>query len=246
VSRAKASEEPKEIVPYAPPPEPPAELEIPPVWQLSEKGRQAISVASAQANTQHGIYANVPLVCKQDCPYATICYAWQNGQVEPGDRCPMEIGAILQAHRAYCAELGVDPESIVDLGLIKDLIDTEVIIERCNKILAIEGEVIKQVIVAVDSEGRPLRRPEVHKALDIKEKMQRRKNEILNLLHATRSAKAKTEKLGALDPSSQASQLRELFERMYTVNTTYDADQDVHVPNNPDNLEDNEGKDEAT
>ena len=47
------------------------------------------------------------------------------------------------------------------------------------------------VEVGTDAKGRAIRRPEVHGALLIKEKMQKRKNEILRLLNSTRQDQAR-------------------------------------------------------
>lgn len=199
-------------VPQQPDSQAPA-LDLPSAWKLSDRGRQALAHAVAMRRTVHGFYASVPFLCKAaNCRFASVCEAYREGLVQEGDRCVLEIAEILERYRGYVTELQLSPDSLVDLGLLKDLIDCDVMIERADKLLAVDGKIVEYVTVGIAENGQPIRRPEVHKAIEIKERMQKRKNEILQLLNATRKDKARTAALNTLDPSTHASKLRELFE----------------------------------
>ena len=81
---------------------------------------------------------------------------------------------------------------MVNVGLVKDLIDCEIMIERANQLIAENGGMIKDVVVGISEDGTPLYRPEIHKALEIKERYGKRKDNILQLLNSTPKDKAKT------------------------------------------------------
>lgn len=206
--------------------------DAPKTWRFSDKGLQAVRHAIASRRTPYGFYASVPMICRaNNCKFASVCEPFHQGLVQEGDRCVIEIAEIMERYQGYAHELGLSPDSVVDLGLLRDLIDCDLIIERADKVLAIEGEIIKYVTVGVTDSGHPIRRPEVHKALEIKERMQRRKNEILQLLNATRKDKARTNPLGVLDPSSHAAKLREIFE-IYVRKETLPSE-NASSPSNP-------------
>ena len=199
-------------IPPQPNSEVPALDSASPAWRLSEKGRQALAHAIAMRRTTHGFYASVPFLCKASaCRFAAVCDPYQQGLVQEGDRCVLEIAEIIERYRGYATELQLQPDSLVDLGLLKDLIDCDIMMERADKQLAVDGRIIEHVVVGVGENGQPIRRPEIHKAIEIKEKMQKRKNEILQLLNATRKDKARAAQ-AAMDPSSHAAKIREIFE----------------------------------
>lgn len=186
---------------------------LPMQWNVDEKGIEAIKVAKAMSRTHTGLYANIPIICKgEKCPYAATCgikAAGMDIETLKGQRCPMEIAEITQKFQWYVTQLEVDPENIVDLGMIKELVDIDIMLERADKRMAVEGDFIEMVIVGMDEDGNALRRPEIRKSVDFKERMQKRKDSLLQLLNSTRKDKAGSKLQIEMDPSSYAAQLME-------------------------------------
>lgn len=202
-------------------PELPADLpdlpSMPDTWvcKQPEKASQAMKLANMMNNTRHGLFASIPLVCKgEDCPYAATCVAVLYQTAPVGDRCPVEIVNISQKFTQYCDELGVDGTKAVDAGLIKELIDCEIVIDRCSQLIAGDGDMIKDVVVGISEEGTPFTRPEIHQAINIKDKTQRRKNEILQLLNSTPKDKAKTDGSQLMDASRYAAEIMKKYMEM--------------------------------
>lgn len=202
-------------------PQLPADLpelpDVPDTWvsKQPKKASQAMRLANKMNKTRHGLFASIPLVCKgEDCPYASTCLAVMYDTAPVGDRCPMEIVSISQKFAQYCQELGVDETKAVDAGLVKELIDCEIIIDRCNQLIADEGDMIKNVVVGISEDGTAYTRPEIHQALNIKDRTQRRKNEILQLLNSTPKDKAKSDGSQLMDASRYAADIMKKYMEM--------------------------------
>lgn len=200
-------------------PDVPELRDVPSTWpQPSEKSVAAMKLASGAFNTKHGLFASIPLVCKgHGCPYASTCIAIIYGLAPEGERCPVEIAGIAHRFKAYCDELNIDEYKLTHVTLVKELIDCEIIIERCNQLLAAEGELIVDVIAGISESGETFQRPEIHKALDIKDRNLKRKNEILQLLNSTPKDKAKSEGTNIIDPSQYASSIMQKFMEAQTI-----------------------------
>lgn len=178
----------------------------------SDKAKTAMKLAYTMHSTKHGLFASVPLVCKADkCPYASTCIAHLYGVAPYGERCPIEISNITMRFKQYCEELDIDDKKMVNVGLVKDLIDCEIMIERANQLIAENGGMINDVVVGISEDGTPIHRPEIHKALEIKERYGRRKDNILQLLNSTPKDKAKQSNVTMLDPSKYAAQILNKF-----------------------------------
>lgn len=189
--------------------------ELPAEWGVSEKGMEAIRVAVAMAQTKHGLFASVPIVCKGiKCPYADTCALIPKDLVVPGERCPLEIAAIMDRFQSYMEHLGIEPDNIVDMNLLKNLIDLEIQIVRTDRKTASSGDMIERVFAAVDDAGEAHYKPEISKATELKLKLISEHGKILNLLHATRKDKAGDKLTLSMDPSSYASSLLEKKRRM--------------------------------
>ncbi|MCW4014022.1 MAG: hypothetical protein NWF07_13700, partial [Candidatus Bathyarchaeota archaeon] len=167
---------------------------LPAEWNMDSKGLEALKVVQAMNSTRGGLYANGPLICKgKNCPFLETCTVHAVGMdVDDlvGQRCAVEINDITRRFDGYCEYLGVEPDNLVDLGMIKELVDIEIMLERANKRMAQEGDFIEMIVVGVSENGDAIRRPEIRKSVDFKERMQRRKNDLLTLLNATRKDKA--------------------------------------------------------
>jgi hypothetical protein len=182
-------------------------------WNVSETGKESFKLFLNQMGTKHGMYASIPMTCKgSNCPYTKVCLAMEYGMAPIGERCTREMAMIFDKVDKYCKELEVDDTKIVNLSLIIELIDAEIMIMRCDSLLAAEGEIIQDVAVGVTDSGKEITRPEIHKAVDMKEKWIKIRHNVLNQLNSTPKDKARQEVGVTIDPSKYASRLLKLAE----------------------------------
>lgn len=182
--------------------------ELPASWIKTDKAKKALEIARKERQKKHGLYSSMPMLCKgYRCPYAKSCYLLEAGEAPEGERCPIELAFIMERFERYSRELSVDHDRVVDMSLLRDLIECELMIDRCDRVLAQEGEMVVEVpAFSSPVTGEVYHRPEAHQALGIKDRMQKRKNEILQLLNSTRKDQAKLA-MSTLDPSSYATQI---------------------------------------
>jgi hypothetical protein len=160
-------------------------------WSMSEKGHVAISASMAMLSTKHGMYANIPIICKGDsCPYAATCQILKNDLAPFGEPCPSEIAKIIKKYDDVCRELSITDEDEVDKMLLRDLINYEIMLDRCDSKVAQKADFIEIVPFAVGEDGTVLERPELDQAVVFREKIAKKKNETLQLLNSTRKDKA--------------------------------------------------------
>lgn len=184
-------------------------VELPAAWGSSDRMKKALQSSLIAGGVKHGLFAAIPMVCRgaDRCAYADTC-ALAMQQMEPeGERCPIEISHILTKYKAYTQELSIDEENIVDMTLVKDLVDLDVQIARADNKLAIDGDFIQMVTVTITEEGDEIQNPAIHKAVEYKDKLLKKRHDVLQLLHSTRKDKAGDKLTVTLDPSSYAAQL---------------------------------------
>lgn len=176
-------------------------------WSYNNQASfENVRKARAVTNMKHGMYAGVPIICRGvDCPFRETCWI-PDQDLEVGGRCPIEVGAILERFDAYVKEFNVKDEDTTDHSAIKDIIDIEIMMLRADNSLAISGDFIEEVVAGTDSNGRAIKRPELHKAFEAKGRLRQERIKLLNQMNATRKDK-KQEVQGLTDPSSIASSL---------------------------------------
>ncbi len=180
-------------------------VELPSAWAQSLTNMQEVTRARQSFNLRHGMFANVPMICKgSQCPSNALCHIPIRKRPTL-KRCPIEIGFLVDRYDKLCQELEVGPEDYFDQGQIKDLVDIELKLIRANGQLAIAGHFIEDVVAAVDDKGNEITRPELHKATEYEERLLSRKSKILADLRATRKSKKEGDKLG--EASSFAADL---------------------------------------
>ena len=184
---------------------------MPMQWRMSDKGREAIVIASSMSSMKSGMYTSIPIICRgSDCPFIETCDIKAAGVDVDGiinERCPVEIADVVQRFQWYSDHLQVDTNNVIDLGMIKELVDIDVMLERASRRMASEGDFIEMVAVGQDADGRAIFRPDIRKSVDFKERMQKRKDTLLQLLNSTRKDKAGNKLQIQMDPSSYAAAL---------------------------------------
>jgi predicted house-cleaning noncanonical NTP pyrophosphatase (MazG superfamily) len=182
--------------------------EMPSAWGVSPKLSEGITRMLSMQSVKHGMYASIPIVCRgSECPYAEVCPLLQMQLAPVGERCPIEIALILKGFDDYSTEFNIDQSNIVDMTIVKDLIDLDVQINRANNILAIDGSFMQDIVVTITENGDQITNPAIHKASEYKDKLLKKKHEMLTLMNSTRKDKASDKLTVVLDPSTYAAQL---------------------------------------
>jgi hypothetical protein len=172
-------------------------------WQLSEEGRKAKELAGHLSNLRHGFYATIPIRCKADeCPYADVCPIFKMGKAPYGEVCPVEAATVEELTKRYIKEFDVNEEDMVDVSMIRNLVDIDISILRCNKKLAIDADIVQDVIVGITEQGQAITQPQINKAYDLQERLLNRREKILTLMQGTRKDKVQAGQAANLDPST--------------------------------------------
>ena len=201
------------------------EIELPSTWKVSNETKGMIAQSLSIYNTKHGLYAAIPMMCKgQECPYADVCPLLDGGMDPSGSRCPLEIGLIMKRYDEYTEEFQVDEANVVDMGLVKDLIDYDIQLFRAENKIAMQGDFIEDVVVTVTENGQEVTAPQISKAAEYKEKIQNKKYKALQLMHSTRSDRAGDKLTLTLDPSTYAAQLMAQVAKDMKPGQIFDAD----------------------
>jgi hypothetical protein len=203
---------------------------LPKDWKINQYGATALMTASMMSQNQYARYASIPIVCKgKDCPFMATCGMDAAGiDVTQliGQRCPMEIQFIIDKFDKYKEELDIDQEAEIDLSLVKELVDLDVMIRRADLKMAQEGDFVEQVAVSINMKGQIIKRSELSKSVDLKDKMLKKRHDILQLLNSTRKDKAGSKLTISMDPSSYAAMLLEK-KKAEEAGRSVDADYEV-------------------
>lgn len=206
--------------------------QLPSMWKQNAKGIQNVVKARQTLGLKHGMFASVPIICKgHACPYFETCWIPEE-DLQIGERCPIEIAAILERFDKYCKELSIDVDNeIVDAGLVKDVVDIEIMMVRADGLLAKDGNLIEEVVAGVSPKGQEYYRPELHPAVELKEKLRKEKTRILNQLNATRKDKKGVNTI-AMDPSSVAARIIAKVRNIEAKDNIIDVyPEDADIPN---------------
>lgn len=167
------------------------------MWGISSAVIREIGNMNRVYSSKHGMFASVPIICKDaDCVYKDVCMVSQS-QRKVGQRCPMEIAAILSRYEQWCAHFDIDTSNdmidskdLVDATLIKDLVNIEVQILRAENKIALNGDFMADTLLDIDKKCQPYLGKIVSAETEFLMTLQDRKIKILNQLNATRKDKA--------------------------------------------------------
>jgi len=101
------------------------------------------------------------------------------------------MGMVSQFTGEYMEQLDVSPNNLVEVSMVRDLVDQEVQYLRKTKLLAKE-HFIQENIIGVDKDGEPILKKELHLAVELEDRLHKRRKDLRNQLLATREARAKT------------------------------------------------------
>jgi hypothetical protein len=212
------------------------------VWKVNPNIAKEITNINKVYSSKFGLFASIPMICKaDDCQFKDVCMVNHNERVE-GRRCPMEISAILSRFEMWCSHFNIDtsmdfidPKDIVDVSLIKDLVNIEIQIIRAENKIALNGDFMQTVLVEVDKRCNAYYSEDIHPATRFIMDLQNRKDRILNQLHSTRKDLAGDMKKNS--PTDDAiklfKQIREIekssdsFKNMDITDVEFDADGNI-------------------
>lgn len=184
---------------------------FPEEWDM-EKRKKVLGMVSP-GKTKSLMFTSIPMVCRaSDCMFASTCPMQKEGIAPKNHPCPYESGMIASFVSEYMEQLEIEPDNLVELTMIRDLVDQEVQYLRKSKILAQE-DFIQENVVGKDSNGDPVFAKQLHLASDLEDRLHKRKQVIFKQLLATREAKAKAG-LTALDTAQSMASLVDSFRRI--------------------------------
>ena len=156
-------------------------------WGYSNVGIEAKRAAMSMLATKTGMYARIPLMCKaESCPYSESCSLLPYNLAPIGEPCPIETAQIEIRYAGYEKDFNLDNASFTDKNLVAELINHDIMLERCKALITKEGVLVTDVVAGVSENGDEFYRPEVSKHWEAYERIQKKRNEIYNLMMATR------------------------------------------------------------
>lgn len=172
-------------------------------------------VYSLTVEKHHTYFANS--IATHNCEFADTCPLQQKNMAPLGHKCPYEMSMVSDFMQNLMEDLTVDPENMVEVSMVRDLVDQEIQHIRKSNFLARE-DLIQENVIGLDSENRPIIKKELHLAVELEDKILKRKREIRNQLLATREAKAKAGQ-GMVD---SAQVISTMFEQIREIDLTRD------------------------
>lgn len=165
------------------------DLFFPDTWSDEDK-QKAVDLVRPQ-KTRTSMFSSIPMNCEASkCIFASTCPLIKENLAPKGSPCPIEMSIVAQFTAEYMEQLDVVPENLVEVSMVRDLVDQEVQYIRKTKLLAKE-HFIQENIVGVDSDGQPILKKELHLAVELEDRLHKRRKDLRNQLLATREAKAK-------------------------------------------------------
>jgi len=167
------------------------------MWGIEPALIKELSNVNKVYSSKHGLFASIPILCKgPDCAYKDVCMISKK-QRKVGQRCPMEIAAILSRYNQWCEHFEIDtsqdmidPKDLVDATLIKDLVNIEVQMIRAENKIALNGDFMADTLLDIDKKCNPYYGKIVAPEVEFLMTLQDKKVKILNQLNATRKDKA--------------------------------------------------------
>ena len=166
------------------------------VWGISDKQKIYLEEANSVQQSKHGVLSSIPLICKgSNCRFFDTCQVSCDARIA-GTRCLTEISAIVTRFKHYCEHFEINleeerihPKDIVDVSLIRDLIDKEIQIIRAENKIAISGDFMAERISQIDKKCNVYYEEVVHPAVELQMKLVEDRGKILSKLNATRKDK---------------------------------------------------------
>jgi hypothetical protein len=161
-------------------------------WNLGAASYISQQLISKHLNSMKtGIYSVFPIPCKQkDCPYGYSCIALQNNlQPKMGEPCLIEITKIENLVIGYSKQFDLDNTSMTDMVLLKEIIQLDLVIDRCQNLMAKDVNPLQDVTMGTTEDGEVYTQPVVSRFFDEYERASKRRQSLLDEMMATRKSK---------------------------------------------------------
>lgn len=160
---------------------------VPVEWDYDRK--EKVKEITGDSRIIHSRVASIPMSCRgSQCPMAKTCPLYKEDLHPFGERCPIEAKLVAQLMYGIMKELEVDPESIIEVGMVRDIVDQEIQQIRKQSILSNE-DIITENVIGIDDSGDPIMKKELNLAVDWEDKIHKRKAALLKQLVATRESR---------------------------------------------------------
>jgi hypothetical protein len=165
------------------------DLFFPETW-TEEDREKAIDLVRPQ-KTRNSMFSSIPMNCESEkCIFASTCPLLKENLAPKNNPCPIEMSMVSQFTSEYMQQLDVNPTNLVEVSMVRDLVDQEIQYMRKTKLLAKE-HFIQENVIGVDQDGQPILKKELHLAVELEDKLHKRRKDLRNQLLATREARAK-------------------------------------------------------
>lgn len=178
-------------------------------WTEAQKNKAVEMLRPSRVKA--GMLSAIPLWCRgEECQFSPSCPLLKEGLAPANTgKCPIEQSMMLQLFNDYVDELEVDTTRMVEVSIVRDLVDQEIQQIRKTWLLSQE-DFIQENVVGVDEMGNVQTRKELHQAVDYEERILKRKEKLRNALLATREAKYKAGQNKADAANQVASLLQDI------------------------------------
>lgn len=165
------------------------DLAFPENWTQDQKNQALEEIRPSRI--KNGMFTAIPMICLGPrCVFADTCPLQQKNLAPIGKGCPIEGAVIAEFAQNYFEELNIDTDNLIEVAMVRDLVDQEVQYMRKTKVLAKEY-FIQENVMGVSPKGEVILKKELHLAVELEDRLHKRKKELRNQLLATREARAK-------------------------------------------------------
>ena len=198
-----------------------------------EQARQFKGVA---IRLKHGLTATIPIVCTGNRCFAKDLCLFSKEQNYPLTRkCPFESIILNGRVKSWMEDLDVDHDNTAEMSLINELVECEILEHRVGIHLSgindPEAATLLHTTIS-ESEHATMENLDIHPILEVRDRIHRRKQKILEALAA--SPREKYKRAAALGNKSDSKDATDLFNELQniidtnkTVSKPVDNDSDV-------------------
>lgn len=175
--------------------------------EWSDRDRSAIAEVLSPNRVKAGMLTSIPMNCRGvECHFYESCPIANAGiEVPVGEICPVESAFVEQMFRDYVEELDVDVTRMVEVSMLRDLVDQEV--QHLRKTWTLKQEhFIQENVIGVDADGQVITSKQLHWAVGYEDKILARKDKLRKALMATRESQVKAT-VATMDKAKQISDL---------------------------------------
>jgi len=182
---------------------------------------QALKFRNHIVKMRVGTSAAMPMLCGGNkCPIKT-CPFHDGGGYPIAEPCPIEGNLIATWTRSYIEDLGVNVESRTEMILVNKLVECDIIDYRANVGLSTDEEAWTLLKIDITNNGKSITETtNAHPLLEVKERAQRARHQVLESLAATRKEKYKrAAALGKRDDKNLGDHFADLKKALSMLNS---------------------------